>query len=321
MRRGANRERLRPLRVLATLLLVASVTALVIGSIATDRWHWSQWIWWIPRGALALAALPALLVALIALGTRRTRWSVITLLCALIPVLWFAVADIGWRRWQPKPQRFDGAIHIIHWNASSPGSRAGAPASESLLARDADIVIVTNAYKLLGDGRIELWRDAGYEIVPTGPFLVASRWPILEARVISAVERRLLGRARISVAGREWTILAVDLPSDARLSRSDLAERFRAESAQHDADGADLIVGDFNITRGSASIRSMFPGFRHAFDEAGIGFGATWPRRLPFMHIDHMLLGSPVECHGYRIIDVAERPHLAQEAIIAPRAQ
>ncbi len=301
----------RGLRMIAAGLLLASIALLCLGALLTDRWHWSQWIWWIPRSALALAALPAFVTGLAQRGRRRWIW----LGAASIPIAWLAVGDIGWRRWVPDPE----AIHLIHWNASSPGSRAGGPASAELLARDADIVIVTNAYKLLGDGRIELWRDAGYDIVQTGPFLVASRWPVLEARVVSATERRILGRIRIAVAGHDWTVIAVDLPSDARLARNDLASRFRAECAPHGVDEADLVVGDFNITRGSASIARMFPRQHHAFDVAGIGFGATWPRRIPFMHLDHMLIGERIACIAYRIVEIGERPHRAQEALLLLR--
>jgi endonuclease/exonuclease/phosphatase family metal-dependent hydrolase len=302
----------RAIRYLAAGLLVLALVAMTAGALLTDRWAWSQWIWWIPRGALVVASLPALLVAFATRGPRRFAW----LIPSLVPLVWLALADIGWRGW-PGGAQAPAAIHLIHWNASWPGSRAGAPASAELLARDADIIVVSNAYKLLGDGRVEIWRDAGYEIVQTGPFLVASRWPVLEARVVSAVERRLLGRVRIAVGGRDWTIVVVDLPSDARISRSQLAESFRREALPHFVDTADLVVGDFNITRGSASIRIMFPNFRHAFDEAGIGFGATWPQRLPFMHLDHMLLANATQCHAYRIFAVGSRPHRAQEALIS----
>ena len=66
-------------------------------------------------------------------------------------------------------------------------------------------------------------------------------------------------------------------------------------------DPPDVIVGDFNIVRGSASLAHLFPGYRHAYDEAGRGYGASFLRSLPLYHIDNMLLGPNVRAQSYRL--------------------
>ena len=51
---------------------------------------------------------------------------------------------------------------------------------------------------------------------------------------------------------------------------------------------------------------------RHAFDEAGSGWGATFRRDFPIFHIDHTLLGDEIEAVDYRLIDPGIGRHRAQ---------
>lgn len=304
------RDPWRPLRFVAYALALAAVILLVVGLLVTDRFAWSQWVWWIPRPVLAIAAVPA---ALVAISDRRmpfaTRCRCVAL--GLLPAIVTGGIDVGWRRWDPDAT----GLRIVHWNASWPGSEAAAEPAAILLAKDADVVIVSNAYKLLSDGRIDRWRDHGYDVVNTGSFLVASRWPIIEARNTTGVDDRFVAMIRLEHAAGPLTICAVDLPSDARLARSEVAAALVAETSLPTPSEADLIVGDFNITRGSHSIATMFPGFRHAFDCAGSGIGATWPRALPLLQVDHMLVGPRLEPVQYRIFDLNARVHRAQELV------
>jgi endonuclease/exonuclease/phosphatase family metal-dependent hydrolase len=53
-----------------------------------------------------------------------------------------------------------------------------------------------------------------------------------------------------------------------------------------------MIVGDFNCTRGSASVHAAFPGFDEAWSVAGQGWGASWPRETPILHIDLALVSG-----------------------------
>jgi endonuclease/exonuclease/phosphatase family metal-dependent hydrolase len=305
------RDPWRPLRFVAYALAVAAASLLFIGLVVTDRFAWSQWIWWIPRPALALAALPAAIIGLLrrrgASMGARCFWSGV----GLVPVFAMAFIDVGWRRWDPTAS----GLRIVHWNASWPGSDAGAEPAAILLAKEADVVVVSNAYKLLSDGRIDRWRGCGYEVVNTGSFLVASRWPIIEARNTTGVGNRFVAMIRLEHAAGRLTICAIDLPSDARLARTEVAAALVAETSLPTPDEADLVVGDFNITRGSHSIATMFPGFRHAFDCAGAGFGATWPRALPLLQVDHMLVGARLEPVQYRVFDLTTRVHRAQELV------
>ena len=52
-----------------------------------------------------------------------------------------------------------------------------------------------------------------------------------------------------------------------------------------------LIAGDFNTPSPSPLLRAFRPHFREAFQEAGRGFGYTWPSVFPGLRIDQVLVG------------------------------
>ena len=96
-----------------------------------------------------------------------------------------------------------------------------------------------------------------------------------------------------------------------------LVKRARRLLSAVDAPAADLIVGDFNLTRGSAALRHFAPNHRHAFDLAGSGYGVSYHRRWPLYHIDHVLVAPGVSVQAYRLFDPGRRHHYIQQVIIA----
>ena len=127
--------------------------------------------------------------------------------------------------------------------------------------------------------------------------------------------------------GRQITLWVIDLPSDRRLARDRLtryvARRLDQLRAGDDPlsvtlPDPDLIVGDFNIPRGSASLRRITRGFRHAHDLAGPGYHATWPRAFPLYHIDHMFLAPWLTATDYDVLDPGVSHHRMQLARIRP---
>ncbi len=152
--------------------------------------------------------------------------------------------------------------------------------------------------------------------------------------------------------GRSTIVWVIDLPSDPRLHRrivTDLAARAIAEwsgpvrvrdeqgrwrtesSGLHGFPAPDLIVGDFNIPRGSGSLARLTGGRPHAFDRAGLGLAMTWPRapllvphvgfwQTPVFHLDHMFLGPALDAARYDIVDPGAGYHRAQVAeLVAAR--
>jgi hypothetical protein len=137
--------------------------------------------------------------------------------------------------------------------------------------------------------------------------------------------------------GRTLVVWVLDMPSDERLSRWDLSHRAAAaiagwsgietrsvEGGRQRARGGpgfpapDVIIGDFNIPRGSKSLNVLTRGLTNAFDQAGWGLCATWPRARPVFHIDQTFVGPAVRATGYRVFDPGHGSHRGQVADIAP---
>lgn len=124
-----------------------------------------------------------------------------------------------------------------------------------------------------------------------------------------------------AVIGREIVIWGVDLPSQPRAWRWESAWSAANQlEALMGAKGVspgrfpppDMIVGDCNTPRGSASLDFIANGFQHAFDQAGRGYVATWPRRRPLFHIDHVFVGPSLRATRYTVMDLGISEHQAQ---------
>lgn len=148
-RSGFVRRRLLPIigrfAVFGALLLVA---AWVAGRVLNDSRHWSQYLWWLPTGLVALAAWLGFVVSAIAekLGTRLAGAVVrpFALLAAVGVTLWLGLVE--WRAYRflyghpPPPD-----VTVVYWNMAAASSKGAAPLLESLIERaEADVVIYAN---------------------------------------------------------------------------------------------------------------------------------------------------------------------------------
>lgn len=127
-----------------------------------------------------------------------------------------------------------------------------------------------------------------------------------------------------AVLGRPITVWFIDLPSDPFVFRWEIARFARARFDELTKETnprtgtallppPDLILGDTNIPRGSASLGLLTgPGFEHAFDQCGYGLAATWPRALPLLHLDHTFVGAGLRARAYRLVDPPVSDHWMQ---------
>jgi hypothetical protein len=134
-------------------------------------------------------------------------------------------------------------------------------------------------------------------------------------------------------AGRPVTVWVVDMPSDPLLERWSAGQQahraisgwrgpafIRTPEGRDVPDPAqmngfpppDLIVGDFNTTRGARSLEAMTLGLPNAFDAAGGGPTGSFPRELPLWHIDLAFFGPGVRPLAYRLRDAGEGRHWSQ---------
>ncbi len=135
------------------------------------------------------------------------------------------------------------------------------------------------------------------------------------------------------------TVWVVDLPSAPALWRMETMEQARAAVASwsgpafepspegrwtpHPDAGAfpnaDLIVGDFNTPRGSASLEVLVGDRKNAFGAAGRGFGYTWPRERAFLAIDHCFVDENIEPVSARTLDPGKGRHRLLLVDLKPR--
>lgn len=304
--------------MLVGLAAAAVLLAWLIGRLVSDRYLWSQWLLWIPTPVALLATLVGLGTALRPAPRRGPRlicWAV-----ALIVVAGYFA--LGEHRLLRRPPAASDGIRLLHWNATHTPREPVEPMAERLVALDPDIAILTHAGRVPWTPTVRRWLGPTSRPFQIGVFTIVSRFPILQARWIAATPEMNIALLRIDARSAdlgEPVIYMLDLPSDPRVSRLELAKIARRLIDESGAPPPDLVVGDLNMTRGSASIRLLFPGMRHAYDEAGHGYGASFRRDLPMYHIDHVLLGEAFDALDYTLVDPGMTRHYIQTTQVAGR--
>jgi hypothetical protein len=307
---------------IASLSYLAAMATLATWAFAwtvTDRWPWTQWIWWFPWLGYAAACFPAAAIAVFDRRPGGRRLRAAALLAGPVIAACGIFRDVGFT---PRPVAGPSTLRIVQWNAPWPDTEAAAGPSGTIADRDADLVVISNPWRFFQSRKAE-WTDRGYDVVQTGTFAFASRLPVLEARPLRAPPGSALAIVRIDARatwGRPVSVLAVDLPSDPKSSRMAFMSRIVDAIAVLEPGSIDAIVGDFNITRGSASLATAFPAHREAFSQAGSGWGASFEEPWPLLHIDLLLAGPGVQVDWCRLWSVGPR-HRAQETWIRPAGQ
>ncbi|MFK7882765.1 MAG: hypothetical protein AB8F26_01100 [Phycisphaerales bacterium] len=191
--------------------------------------------------------------------------------------------------------------------------------------------------------------------------MIASRFPIVRAGVVSAGPLVNNDNETRPSGEHGWVIFAefdrrspgalepdlfvvwlVDLPSDPETWRMDSMREMRGVIQAWDgraflpeddgwgrvlSDGGfptpDLVIGDFNALRGSASVDVLAPGYQDAFDAAGRGFGRSWlpstknkllrqPIKLTNWQIDLAMVAPDWRTVGYELVNPGRGPHWVQ---------
>lgn len=240
------------------------------------------------------------------------------------------------------PPAGPGALRLAFWNQS--GREVG-DITPVFMAMGPDLFVLANRHSDTRTRDIaRAFIDTGEAHAAVGwPFDLFSRARIARWGSTSlALEGRSRGRngdARVDpgwaafyeleTAGGPLTLWAIDLPSDPRIARFPLARRAGEaiaswtgvarlvepgggqRSERVTARGfprPDVIVGDFNIPRGSASLAEFLRAsgagdMRDAFGVAGSGWERTWPRRWPLWAIDHCFVGPRVRAAHFETVD------------------
>jgi hypothetical protein len=200
-----------------------------------------------------------------------------------------------------------------------------------------------------------------------GDALIASRYPMIRTGMVSFGSRERQQLLSHSSSGRGWIMFAefdldaertndtpfvvwfVDLPSDPTAWKMDSMREARREIDAWDGSGwamgrnvweqrvfegesfpiPDLVIGDFNTPRGSASIELIVSGYTDAFESTGFGRGRSIVIkdgspleramfRIVDMHIDLALVSPKHRVGGYALIQSGGADHAIQVADIVP---
>lgn len=289
---------LRGLAILPIAGAALVVLAWAAGCVLNDRWAWSQWLWWIPAPVAMVAAMAWLGCSrVLARGVLRR---VITLgagaALAIAGTATMHSASLVDHAYGPS------SLQVVCWNARWPGEQASACA-QALAPWSGRVMVISNPGRMTEHA--SAWLREGESVALAGNFMLTGPVQVIEARPVVQGDDGFATLFRFqSAATGDTSVLAVDLPSNPFRPRFAALSRFAAQvRAAVDLGTIDLIVGDFNCTRGSASVQAAFPGFVDAWSVAGQGWGATWPRETPLLHIDLALASARVRVERCEVHD------------------
>jgi len=265
------------------LLAVAStliVLAWLLATILTDRWLWSQYLWWIPTPAWGAGAILALATwwALVAIKGRRDPSSPASsrlrsllrprpILGAITALLLLHAGLVQYRLYRfVLPVREPGVVRIANWNPAVPVESLHGPIAE----QDADLIAIVNQPG--GRDVDELAASLGpdWRAVRSDRLSVLTRLPLrrwgsmrlgLEGRVMRSYHFKDLdvrmaeqvdeGRAlfvETVVDDEPFVVWVVDIPSDVRLARAGVMAHaaatirsFQGRIFAYDAEGERLV--------------------------------------------------------------------------------
>jgi hypothetical protein len=316
-----------------TIMLGAAtiVIAWILGRVLTDRFAWSQWLWWIPTiAALAAAFVLTILVAMPVVwgradrgATRKRSAAASAALLILIGGYFFLVEH----RFFPRGGSVDAAtpsISVVHWNLGQMPPPRGRAAYASALfdMRGADILVLTAPNGILWHESLLDYLREGEQMIQLGKFVVITRFAVGAPSFVSQESEQQITVLPVDTRealGEGIVIWMADFPSDPKIPRMDFARKLAQLIATRGLPAPDVVLGDFNITRGSASIEGMFHGLNlhHGYDDAGQGYAASFPRApLPWWHIDHMYLSRRWRAIEYEMFDPGIGRHKAQRAVM-----
>lgn len=321
------------------VLTILMFAGWVAGAAWTDQWRWSQWVWWVPSVAWIGAGLIGVIgSALLGRAARAGRRGgvLFSVAAGLVVVMvgYTVLADWHMLRALLPARSAAGDVGVVFWNPSWNNGRRGLAALGVIESNLSPITIIANPPPILSGNEFRE-RAAPHGVYVVGRFVVVtefevlrsgSMWLGMEGRVphpdrdrdpdakwaIDPGAAAFVELDTTAELGRPIVVWMIDLPSDVALDRMGVAARARQGIESWNGEGfpaADLIVGDFNIPRGSASLRRIVGDAVHAYDQAGHGYPATWPRALPLLHIDHAFCVGEMRATSYGTVDPGVRDH------------
>lgn len=280
----------------------------LIGQLFRDRYWITGLCFYFPS---PLAASVLVVVGLLAWRWRTGRVALVVFLLSLVPAAYVGLVENHWRK--PPTERGREQVRLVHWNVFN-GSLGWSRVRANLREAQADFYLLS---EVPGTEPLEPFlEDLGPEFV--GRHL-ASMAVLARGEVQTEVVRTPSGRVtafRIdwSYRGKSIVMLAVDLPSGLAIARDPLLREVRDAIADTQPD---VIIGDFNAPRRSEVLADLPAGYVHAYDQAGAGWGYTWPVPAPLWAIDQCIVGPRISSVDYQLRSTTASDHRLQVLVFA----
>jgi vancomycin resistance protein VanJ len=318
---------------LSALNLAALAVVWGLERAVGERYWLTALLVYVPQAPLAL---PALLLALVALARRHRRALALNLgaLAAAAFLLLNLCVPVSRLAAPPGPEIGPSVpLRVLTFNVEH-GTR-GAPALErAIRAARPDLFCLQEA--LTGrnspDPKPALARAfAGWQTARYNELFVATRFPIRGARPIRlgpSGEYRSMLEVELDVRGCPVTLYVVHFstalhPETLLHHRDSLPEYLRRTAAVRQVQartvarcavtrpGPVLIAGDFNSPPGSRCLRRLGTRFTDSFARGGWGFGYTYPANLPLLRIDYIFASPEFAVRHSAALDTGASDHRA----------
>jgi len=278
-----------------------------VGSLFSDRWTWSQWLAWIPTFfVIIFLALSSVLLYV----EKKNAYASVFLGGTIALLIYFCCVEHQLQK--SIEQR--GALKIVGWTMSHPKAMVAAESAECIVQLNGDITLLTHGYKVRGEKVIEDWLgDTGRKVI-NSQFTLLTKFTPIKVQTLIASNGIYISSFTLdttAVLQKNLVIWAVDLPSTLVQPKMEIAHRIRRLLQSIEATPPDLVLGDFNMTRNSVAIETMFPTLKNVASQSGIGLLASYPMEFPLYHIDHILINDSLTPTYYILFN----PHIGRHRI------
>ena len=278
-----------------------------IGALLSDRWTWSQWLAWIPTFFVilffALAGTLCFVDKKKALGSLFFGGTISLL-------VYFCCVEHQLH----KSNEQEGAIKIVGWTMSHPKGMVAAESAECIVQLNGDITLLTHGWKVRGEQVLRDWLGTTGRKVINSQFTLLTKFAPLQVQTLIASNGIYISSFTLDTSAelnKNLVLWAVDFPSSLVLPKMEIAHRMRRLLQTIEAPPPDIVLGDFNMTRNSVAIETMFPTLKDAVTDSGIGVLASYPMKFPLFHIDHILINDTIRPTYYELFN----PHIGRHRI------
>ncbi|MFC0629323.1 endonuclease/exonuclease/phosphatase family protein [Kribbella deserti] len=246
-------------------------------------------------GSLTETLLPwSALVIPVLLVFAISRRSVAILLVMLLPLSAWLLVFGGSLADKGKPGVADLTVVSHNVSAVNP-NHAGT--AKALAATGADVIALEELSRKAIRVYERLLGTTYKHHVVEGTVGVWSKYPLRDSRAIDIYEPQRALRTTVETSHGPVAIFVAHLSSvrvkpdtGFMTNRRNYAGRLLGEAIRTDPVERTILAGDFNGTTLDRALEPVTGGMRSVQDEAGHGFGFTWPAMLPMARIDNLLV-------------------------------